>query len=367
MDLLYKILGIILNPLSPIVTLVVGFLLNIISNQNYSPDWLKQFYNKPNFLFALLILWLLATFLYLLWRQREEDYKEQIKKLRSELESKIIILQHDLDKKNREIEQNSAYIISKYSELAKFNTHQKMISFLKSLVDSNCLIESAQIYKYTFKMDEKQQKVVLKLNFEEGYAYERIEINNILQTYYEFSLDHYKGMQEISKLRKLTADDYIADSEDIINTIYDNMIERSIILMDDLYAKLEDLKISYSSLSDENAIYLRLLLILLELSQGALAVEGILPDSELESTLLSRKRTGILGAILLEDAYVFKHNGKSSKKGRMYLSLYFSLYKENYVCLLSLPTQELISSDNWSKEIGIIKKNFDEMINGTFH
>ena len=89
-------------------------------------------------------------------------------------------------------------------------------------------------------------------------------------------------------------------------------------------------KLNNIGIVEENDFsYYRLLSILVLMllgKDGMIEYEDVIGDNKINRYLRRGKRTGVLGAILLEDVFIFTHKGESRKNGRMYVSFYLYFY-----------------------------------------
>lgn len=74
------------------------------------------------------------------------------------------------------------------------------------------------------------------------------------------------------------------------------------------------------------------------------AIESFLQNSEIEQYLIKRKKTGILGAMVINDLYIFKNQTGLSKSDRIYFLFPYDT-KKHIVFLGSINTS-CFSSDN---------------------
>ncbi|UZW12578.1 hypothetical protein OSC52_12000 [Clostridium pasteurianum] len=342
----------IIKLISVLLLFIAGKLVDYyISNHAAKGDFWVDFLNND---FSIKMIWIIfcSIVLIILFTELYEiitiPYKE-----------KIIEKQKELGEKNRQIEQNSGIIFNKYGELAKFNKKSRFYDVLKSFVDNNTLIECAQIYKYSHKI-ENNNIVKIRVNFEEGYAYENVDINGILQSYYYINLTDYKELKDIIEVWKILYNysDEVSQTES--ECLLQNFLKRAPQLLEKIINHLNTLKDIYAC-NEQDFSYYRIALILIKIlhsEYNGIDVNKVLQNILVENYLISTKRTGILGAILLEDSYVFKHVGESQKNGRMYFSFYFKVYNENYLLLASIPPNELNDKIRWDKELIKVKNDF---------
>ena len=79
---------------------------------------------------------------------------------------------------------------------------------------------------------------------------------------------------------------------------------------------------------------------------------------DIDKCLRRGKRTGVLGAILLEDIFVFSHKGESKKNGRMYVSFYYEDREVPYVTIFSLTPKNLSERLDFKEEIVSLVDSF---------
>lgn len=77
-------------------------------------------------------------------------------------------------------------------------------------------------------------------------------------------------------------------------------------------------------------------------------IETILKNQEIENELILRRKTGLLGSIIIHDTYIFKNQSSSTKANRVYCSFPYDTDK-NIVLLISL------SNDTISNEKDIVE------------
>lgn len=346
----------LLNPISPITIIIIGLLLNLMLDENLSPEWLQNLLKilTPEVLTTILISWLILTFIYTSKIHNENLYKEKIKKL-----------QYQIAEKDRQIENNSALFYNKYGELAKYNKIQKLNSLLISFVDNNTIVQSAHIYEFRKKVLKKsyqKQVIDLKINFLLGYAYEGVEVNGLLQSYYTFPKKTFEQILEIINISKKLS---LFDDTDYLYKLLEEKSEKVIQFIIKILRKIKN----ENDCKDYHAALYRALLIIIDIIytdyNSGRVVTRVLENSEIENTLLTRKRTGILGSILLNRTYIFKHVGSSSKNGRMYVCFPFELQNQNYILLLTLPPNQL-DSKQLSSTYESLENDFETRLSSHF-
>lgn len=321
-----------LNPYSPMATLIIGGIITILATGDDLPWYIKLFVNNKYILACVVLIWLAISIQYV-----------SLNKTIVELSDDNSLLKRQLEDKDNQIEQNTAVLLNRYGELAKFNKRSRFYDVLRSFVDNHVEINSAQIYSYSSKITD--ECMTFKINYEEGYAYEGVELNNILQSYFSFKTETYNQFIEISSLWKTYCHtDSIQSKESLKNILYDK-IEGLLTKLTTELTNIADIK----SVEDIHCNYYRMAMILTSLlmklettDEGTEFIKILGPEQvAIENCLNNIKRTGLLGSILLEDKFSFKHLGNSSKNGRLYASFYANMYKQNYLVLFSIPPRTL--------------------------
>ena len=368
----YEIGNALFNPLSPIMILIVGALINkfnSISDENpIIVNWILKNLTSQ-MAFWIIMFWLISTVLYSYHIGRIKQYEIKL----IDKESEIRGLNKELDKKDRAIEYNSGIIINRYSELAKFNKQQKFQSLIEKFVNLSSMVQAAQVYQYSSNLvDNKYLRY--RVDFLTGYAYENVEINSILQNYYNIPYELKKMFDEILKLIQ---DSYIQEFESSITVeiLYNEIEEKTVDLigkildtMSKLRSKSEDERLISSKISD---LY-RLLSVLIALVQDEESSGVSIDLSHVglnENDILKLKRTGILGSMLLRDHYVFKHNGHTHKNGRLYVSYHANVLEEDYIFLFSIPGEMLENESDdelWYNVVKEVTNSFTYIIENEF-
>lgn len=139
-----------LNPLSPIATLLIGWLLTIYAtppSSNLPIIVIKCLENK-NIIISLILGWLILSV-------SSYYYREQIDNLeKSLLEKETIIKQ-----KNEQLQNSSAIIMNKYGEFHQFKTSTMFYEILQEFVNNMGTVDSAQIYSYSISSSKQKIKV----------------------------------------------------------------------------------------------------------------------------------------------------------------------------------------------------------------
>ena len=310
----------LLNPISPIITLIVGWLLTILVTQPNEkfPSFINYMIENPVVILAFIIFWI-----------------------------------------------TSGIVLNRSGDFAKFNRVLRFNDVLFGFVQNNALVESAQIYQYSIK--RINDNVIIKVIYDSGYVYEGIDINNLAQTYYEFDYFDYNKLADIiSTWKKLSTDalDNNREKDTLINYIVSEITE----LFKKYYNDLISLP-DVSCIQNRHFTEYRILTLLIRLARrlSTTTIDNTIlgeTKKEIEYFLLNGKRTGILSSILLKDTFVFKYTRNSLKKnGRAYVSFHANISNQNYVIVFSVQTSELDQFTDLEYEIKSLISDFVDRLN----
>lgn len=355
--LIKKIIVILFNPLSPVVTLVVGWILTIIITPENSklPKVINSMIKNPLSMIFFLILWLVFSIIY------TELNDENI-----QLNKEILKRDEIIKEKEAQLNQTSAIILNRVGDFAYFSKLLKFNDVLNAFVENNTLVESAQIYRYSIKREGKN--IVIKVIYEAGMASENVDTNNLAQTYYDIQYKDYNEIKDIIKTwKKLSLNDVNSTREKdaLINLAVGEITS----LYKRYYGDLQAVK-SVDDIEGRHFTEYRIITLLTRLArrskittfdkQNILGVNKV----EIENYLLNGKRTGILGCIILEDLFMFKYTRNSHKKnGRAYVSFPANIYGQNYSIVFSVQMEELDPYTDLENEIRHLKDDFIARLN----
>lgn len=184
-------------------------------------------------------------------------------------------------------------------------------------------IESIQAYQYSIIGDE--QFKYIKTNFLVGWANERIDINSILQAYYRFPYRFYKKINNFSSDYEESAK---AESAEKKISTKNNYLKKGMDLSEELLSSLNSITDVESIKEYHCELYRALLVVLNAINETP--VETALKKPSIEAALVSKKRTGLLGAIFLRDIYIFKNQNSLSKK-RIYFAFPYNISKRSKI------------------------------------
>ena len=209
-------------------------------------------------------------------------------------------------------------------------------SILEKTINDNEYIESIQAFQFWPKNDSKWKYI--KLCYLAGVANERIEINTILQTYYYFTYSMYKKIKTVSA----NYDDYISENDpvkkDYAKTAFLNNGKE---LCESLLNSLNSIQ-SVDEIGDFHCEMYRVLARILPAISDE-AIESFLRNQEVEIALIKRKKTGILGAVILDDLYIFRNQNSLAKRDRIYFT--FPYDKKRNIILLAAINGSCFPSD----------------------
>lgn len=201
-------------------------------------------------------------------------------------------------------------------------------SILEKTINENEYVESIQAFQFWPKNDNSRKYI--KLCYLAGIANERIEINTILQTYYYFTYSIYKKIRTVSGHYS----NYISENDPVrkeyAQTAFLNDGKE---LCEILLNSLNDIQ-SVDEIGDFHCEMYRVLARLLPAISDK-AIESFLHNQEVEMALIKRKKTGILGAVILDDLYIFRNQNSLAKGDRVYFTFPYDK-KRNIILLASI-------------------------------
>lgn len=200
---------------------------------------------------------------------------------------------------------------------------------LKSFVREYNEIESLQAFTYTTLNYTVLKQKVYKVEFLTGAAKENIEINTILQTYYYFPYSIFRKMSSVAS----RYDKYRNEQDLSMKRVYkDEFKENGNNLCLEIKQTLDSLN-DPSKLEEIHCGMYRILARLLP-TVTETACATFLENSNLENALIKRKKTGLLGSILMRDLYIFRNQTSATKENRVYFTFPYKARGINRVVLL---------------------------------
>ena len=328
---------IMLNPVSPVITLIVGWLLSItvIAPDPQLPYPINYLASHKGEIVGVLIAWLALASMYQYYNEKTHDMKNQI----SNLNSTISIMEN-------QIQQSAGIIMNKYGEFYQFKKQSIFNDLLQQFVSNTTNIDSAQIYSYS--TCQSGQYVQIKISSAASYAGEGVDINQILQTYYPIEHQIYDQFIEIVHLwkkREAGLNDQVSPFE------YEQLQNQLLCKIQDLFAQihqeLEQATRESILLNPTLFNHYRIMTLLYQISNPSdtmnITPQFLQDNHDLEEFLATGKRTGVLGAVLLQQTFIFRHAGASAKHGRIYICFPLAYNDEDFCVLCTLPPSENIS------------------------
>lgn len=346
-----NVLVALVNPVSPIVTLIVGFLLSIILEipKENTPKIISVLIDNPVIIIAFLVLWLLMSVLYTIMSgQIEQNVKELAQK------------EEIIREKDNQLKHTSAIVLNRSGDFANFNRLLRFNEALEGFVENNTVVECVQMYSYSTKRIGKT--ISIRVNYDSGFCSDGIDINNLAQCYYDIDYKDYNTLKDIIDVwKRLSSDTHILVSEK------DSMLRILVNGINDIYRRYyEELK-SLSNVNNVESIHFTQYRIMTLLSRLARRQSTTMFDKsrilgedkkEIENYLLNGKRTGILNSILLEDIFMFKYTRNSHKKdGRAYVAFPLNISMQKYICIFSIQTLDLDSRIDLEYEIKSLRED----------
>lgn len=216
------------------------------------------------------------------------------------------------------------YIVQQTKANARIVSTDELNELNKTLlkvVDENEHIESMQAFQHRVKNTDGCKYI--KLSYLAGAANERIEINTILQTYFYFSYSIHKKIRNVSSRynkylnetdsiqKECYWTDFIRDGNELCNQLMDSLNEIN---------SVDEIKEIHCDM------YRVLAKLLPTISKEA--IESFLQKSDVEEALIKRKKTGILGALVINDLYIFRNQTSYSKSNRIYFAFPYNNEKD---------------------------------------
>lgn len=208
----------------------------------------------------------------------------------------------------------------------KINELEKLNKVLDEAVNKFEDLESIQAYQYSIKNDSNFKYIKMQYLF--GEADERIEINSILQTYFYFPYSIFKKIRNISNSYDQLQHAKETGDIESINSILTKESADLCTQLIDILDQIDDA----DNIDMCSCEYYRVVITLLSCILKK-PVENILKNEKVENALIQRKKTGLIGSVLLQGLYIFKNESSVCKRDRIYFS--FPYNKEKNIILLA--------------------------------
>lgn len=217
------------------------------------------------------------------------------------------------------------------------NELEEIQKHLKNYVDSFEYIQSIQAYQAWIKNDSNCKYI--KVCYLTGAADERIDINSIMQSYFYFPYSIYKKITTTSAYY----DQYQAATEPTKQLAYkNNFMKAGQELCDEILTSLNNLQTE-----DEIGLYhcelYRTFVRFFSAITGK-AVVRVLENENIENALRKKRKSGLLGAIILNDVYVFRNENSINKTDRIYFAFPYDV-KRHIIFLGSINSSCFPSND----------------------
>lgn len=329
------------------IPIILGVIVNYwISHSADETGFIKYLNEKKatvdiNIITALILLYI---FCYV--------YSDISNYITKKMENRIEEIKGPLINENNELKSKlstkAGSLIDTFSELQHFQEKEVLMKHLQEFTGNHEVVHSAQVYTYFKKI--KEEKITIKVSYINGYAYENIDINAMIQTYYEMDLKIYQDIMkimgiknQIDSIKENINIDAIKVNNELLGKLEAEMKSTLMEFISNNREKINEKNIE--NLNDDDAILFALLELCIELLidndlEGE-ALDGLwklqITDSiEKDIKLRSLKRTGILNGIFKINTHKFKNKGDSNKKDRIYITRCFKMNNLNCVMCLSL-------------------------------
>ena len=208
------------------------------------------------------------------------------------------------------------------------NEMEKLQANIQEIVRSQEYVDSIQVYRYSIKSDKKSR--FIRLEYVTGVADERVEINSILQSYYYFPHPLFKKIRKFNKVYEAYKNETDPTTSSNYRTQYQELGEK---ICSDILDTLNSIS-SPNDIREYHCEMYRALSSILPAISGK-AYEWFLMNQEVERSIIRRKKTGVIGAIILGDIHIFKNRVSQIKNNRIYSAHTMKLGKEVLIILTS--------------------------------
>lgn len=211
-------------------------------------------------------------------------------------------------------------ILKKNDQMVSSDQLNTLNQKLTAIVEDNEYIESMQAFQYRVKNSEGRKYI--KLSYLAGTANERIEINTILQTYFYFPYSFYKKIQNISSQYGR----YLSEANPVQKEYYWNEFAKA---ANTLCVQIKDSLDQLRSVNEITELHCDMYRVLAKLlpTISNQAIESFLSMRDIEAAIIKKKKTGILGALVINDLYIFKNQTSMTKSNRIYFTFPYNSKK----------------------------------------
>ena len=222
-----SVIRLLLHPASLLAPIVMGLIvttITIVEPSTSTPPWIKYLITNKPYAIAIIVVWLIIALIFIYYDNQKTRFEIRIGELSSMLEQQ-----------QNQIDQTTRLLSSKYGDFSMFARQLLFKSVLKEFVNGNPEIDSCQLYAYS--LHRIGDDINIKIRDQGGYCCENVEINSIMQSYYELNYSDYSEFQSIMSKWKLLRgldDELFADTaEKVLTQLID--------LSDELILKLNSL------------------------------------------------------------------------------------------------------------------------------
>lgn len=371
-----SIIRLLLHPASLLAPIVMGLIvttITLVEPSNSTPPWIKYLITNKPYAIGIIVVWLIIALIFIYYDNQK-----------TRLETRIEELSSMLEQQQNQVDQTTRLLSSKYGDFSMFARQLLFKSVLNEFVNGNPEIDSCQLYAYS--LHRIGDDINIKICNQGGYCCENVEINSIMQSYYELNYSDYSKFQSIMNKWKLLRgldDEFFTDAAEKVLT---QLIE----LSDILISKLNKLN-GVNDIKNIHFAEYRLLNIIIFLTKklavlqqnkandngqiSSLSFEGYVAHmknpfgeekKEVADYLEYNKRTGLMGSILTDEEFGFSYEGQSEKCGRVYVCFPIDLFGVDTVVLFTIPRRALHDDVVINREIsGYIddfRKRFESKI-----
>lgn len=216
-------------------------------------------------------------------------------------------------------------------------------------------VDSIQLYKYRNFNDNHCSHI--QCNFIGGVVKQGYELNAIQQTYFDFPHNLYKKIDKIADAYRI----FKGEDEQKKSILKSALKEKIENVMEDIAKELDKLNTT-NKLNEEAYSLYRMFNCYLGLPEFNLNIDLNILDENLKESLNIEKRNNILGAILLDNLYIFQNENSSSKKNRLYFT--FPFLTKNHIIVVGTLNLALMNDD---VDILNVCKSISEKILGVKH
>lgn len=262
---------------------------------------------------------------------------------------------NDLKRKIHDLNEN----IKEFSELNQMTICWNGIIFdLEEMFENKNYMDSVQIYR--FEKSEEKDSVVFKVNYFTGYTRPECEINAILNIDFIIPMDIYNAINDIvfrmDNYENALKQENPETGDEIAMYQYKKILNKRIRVTQLKVANILKTIRAESDINDEMCVLWRLNLLLeqikifLESGGDDFPWFDLQHSEKLYGELMTRKRTGFLPALLINDIYGFYNSKKTKKKDRIYGVARINL-AHNEQCLILIAYNEKIILEDITKTI----------------